>query len=70
MPVYRYKAVTKSGQIVKNSVEEASRLSLLKKLKRNDLVPIEIIQEKNRSKKIKKQKRNRGREKQELKNIL
>ena len=58
MPVYRYKAVTKSGQIVKNSVEEASRLSLLKKLKRNDLVPIEIIQEKNRSKKIKKQKRN------------
>ncbi len=58
MPVYKYKAVTKNGQIVKNKVEESSRLILLKKLKRNDLLPIEIIQENNASKKIKKEKRN------------
>ena len=58
MPVYRYKAVTKNGQIVKNKVEESNKLSLLKKLKRNDLLPIEIIQENKKSKKIKKEKRN------------
>jgi len=58
MPVYRYKAVTRNGQIVRNKVEESSRLSLLKKLKRNELLPIEIIQESNRPNKIKKEKRN------------
>jgi len=58
MAVFRYKAVTKDGQIVKNKVEESNKLSLLKKLKRNDLLPIEIIQENKKSKKIKKEKRN------------
>jgi len=58
MAVFRYKAVTKDGQIVKNKVEESNKLSLLKKLKRNDLLPIKKIQEKKKSKKIKKEKRN------------
>jgi len=58
MPVFRYKAVNKNGQVVKNKVEESSKIVLLKKLKRNELLPIEIIQENNKSKKIKKEKRN------------
>ncbi|MBR3162714.1 MAG: type II secretion system F family protein [Clostridia bacterium] len=44
MPIYVYRAVTKSGVIVKNRVEEASRQVLLKKIKDNGLVPIDVIQ--------------------------
>ena len=44
MPEYVYKAVTKQGQIVKNRVEEASKNNLVKKLKHNDLLPIEVVQ--------------------------
>lgn len=44
MPAYVYKAVTKQGQIVKNRVEESSKNNLVKKLKSNDLLPIEIVQ--------------------------
>ena len=60
MPVFVYKAVTNKGQIVRNKVEDINRKSLIKKLKRNDLTPISIIQV-NRtvtSKSTKKQKRN------------
>ena len=44
MPEYVYKAVTKQGQIVRNKVEESSKNNLIKKLKHNDLLPIEVIQ--------------------------
>ena len=44
MPVYVYKAVTDKGLIVKNKVEEPSKQDLRKKLKNNDITPIEIIQ--------------------------
>ena len=44
MPVYVYKAVTDKGLIVKNKVEEPSKQDLIKKLKNNDITPIEIIQ--------------------------
>ena len=44
MPSYIYKAVTENGQIVRNRVEDVSRLSLMKKLKRNNLTPITIVQ--------------------------
>ena len=44
MPVYVYKAVTDKGLIVKNKVEEASKQSLVKRLKNNGITPIEIIQ--------------------------
>ncbi len=59
MPVFKYKAVTKTGQIVENRVDATNQYTLMKKLKRNDLLPIEVIQISSRStKKIKKQKRN------------
>ena len=60
MPVFVYKAITENGTIVRNKVEDINRKSLIKKLKRNSLTPINIVQV-NRSiigKSNKKQKRN------------
>ena len=59
MPLFKYKAVTKSGQIVENKVDAVSQYVLMKKLKRNDLLPIEVVQIKTKAAKTqKKQKRN------------
>jgi len=58
VPEYVYKAVTKQGTIVKNKVEEASKYNLIKKLKNNDLLPIEVVQVSYRSKKHRVNKRN------------
>ena len=59
MPVYTYRAVTKSGVIVRNKVESSSRLNLIKSLKNSNLIPISIEQVSYRSNKTqKKQKRN------------
>ena len=44
MPVYVYRAITKNGQEVKNRVEDSSRSTLIKKLKRNNLMPISVTQ--------------------------
>jgi len=44
MPTFVYRAVTKNGDIVKNRVEAISRRILIKKLKNNDLMPINIVQ--------------------------
>ena len=58
MPEYVYRAVTKKGQIVKNKVEESSRQALIKKLKGNELMPIQIVQVGYIGKKQKKLKKN------------
>ena len=58
MPEYIYRAVTQKGQIVKNKVEAASKNNLVKRLKSNDLLPIEVVQIGYRSKKPKANKRN------------
>lgn len=44
MPTYVYKAMTKSGVVVKNKVDSPSRNDLLRKLKENNLVPIDVEQ--------------------------
>ena len=44
MPTYVYKAMTDKGVVVKNKVEAASRLYLIKSLKDNGLLPISIEQ--------------------------
>ena len=44
MPTFVYRAVTKNGTIVRNRVEDINRKSLIKKLKNNDLMPINIVQ--------------------------
>ena len=59
MPTYMYKAVTKTGLVVRNRVESASRQGLIKMLKSNDLLPISIEQISYISKRTpKKQKKN------------
>ena len=44
MPTYTYRAVTSSGVVVRNRVEAASKQSLLRALKDNELMPITIEQ--------------------------
>ena len=58
MPEYVYRAVTDKGQIVRNRVEEASKQALIKKLKKNDLMPIDVRQASYAAKKQKKARRN------------
>ena len=59
MPTYAYKAVTKQGVIVRNRVESASRQGLIKMLKNNNLIPIDIEQVSYKSRRTpKKQKKN------------
>lgn len=59
MPTYTYKAITKTGLVVKNKAESASRQNLIKALKSSELTPITIQQVAYKGLKTqKKQKRN------------
>lgn len=58
MPEYVYRAVTKRGQIVRNKVESSDKSNLIKKLKSNDLLPIEVLQVSYASKKARGPKKN------------
>ena len=44
MPEYSYRAVDKNGIMIKNRVQEKSKHNLVKKLKANNLTPIEVTQ--------------------------
>lgn len=54
MPLYAYRALTKDGHIVKNKIEDVSKNAIIKKIKRNGLTPISIVQLKTRTRKNKK----------------
>lgn len=59
MPTFVYRAVTENGDIVRNRVEDINRKSLIRKLKNNNLMPINIVQvDRVIIAKKKKQKRN------------
>lgn len=59
MPIYRYRALTENGVIVSNNIDEQSRSAVIKKLKRNNLIPISITEPiAITTNKIKKPKRN------------
>ena len=59
MPLFKYKAVTKQGEIVENKVDALNQYMLIKKLKMNDLLPIQVVQVSSLGNKTaKKQKRN------------
>ena len=59
MPVYTYRAVTRTGVVVRNRVEASSRQNLIKSLKNGNLMPISIEQVSYRSNKTQsKQKKN------------
>ncbi len=67
MPTYVYKAMTKNGQIVKNRITEANKVSCAQRLKRNELIPITITQtirttERNRKKPMNFNRRNTNKE--------
>ena len=57
MPTFEYKAATKNGSIVKNKVDDINKRNIIKKLKNNDLMPINVSPV-NRVSSKKKQKRN------------
>ena len=44
MPTYVYRAMSKTGLVVKNKIESPNKQSLLKTLKGNGLLPIEVMQ--------------------------
>ena len=58
MPTYVYRAMTRSGLIVRNRIESPSRQNLLKTLKGNGLVPIGVQQVRYVGKQQKKAKKN------------
>lgn len=58
MPEYVYRAVTDKGLIVRNKVEDSSKQSLIRRLKSNNLMPIQVVQVGYNSKKNKKTKKN------------
>ena len=58
MPEYVYRAVNKQGLIVKNKVEESTKQALIKRLKSNELMPIQIVQVGYISRRQKKTKKN------------
>ena len=58
MPTYVYRAMTRSGLMVRNRIESPSRQNLLKTLKGNGLVPIDVQQVRYVGKQQKKAKKN------------
>ena len=59
MPMYKYRAATKTGDIVEYKTEAPNKQALLNKLKNNNLYPISIVTiNMKANKKLKKQKRN------------
>lgn len=58
MATFSYRALTEDGRIVRNRVEEANKLALIKKLKSNGFYPISIVQQRNTKIMNVKKKRN------------
>lgn len=50
MPIYKYKAMTPNGMIVTNTIEESSKQLAIMKLKRNNLIPINVDKSLQRTK--------------------
>ncbi len=69
MPIYYYRAITQDGMIIKNKVEEISKMSLIKKLKNNNYIPISIVQTAYKSKQKKTKKKNETNIQEIMKNV-
>ena len=61
MAIFIYRAIDRSGNIIKNKIDDINKYAILKKLKENKLIPISVDQVKTGrlSRSIKKQKRNK-----------
>ena len=60
MPTYTYKAITKTGLIVRNRVDAGNKQNLMKMIKENDLMPISIEQVSYKSIKKNQQKKKKN----------
>ena len=69
MPTYIYRAMTETGLIVRNKIESPSRQNLLKTLKGNGLLPIDVQQIRYVGKQPKKAKKNITNIEEIMKNI-
>ena len=69
MPTYVYRAMTRSGLMVRNRIESPSRQNLLKTLKGNGLIPIDAQQVRHVGKQQKKAKKNITNIEEIMKNI-
>lgn len=69
MPTYVYRAMTRSGLMVRNRIESPSRQNLLKTLKGNGLIPIDVQQVRYVGKQQKKAKKNITNIEEIMKNI-
>ena len=69
MPTYMYKAMTENGQIVKNRITDANKMSCVKRLKESNLIPISIVQTIRIRKSDKKRPRNFRKVDKELRKI-
>ena len=58
MPLYVYRALTRDGHIVRNRIEDVSKAAIIRKIKRNDLTPISVVQLKTKTQKNKRNVRN------------
>ena len=58
MPLYMYRALTKDGHIVRNRIEDVSKAAIIRKIKRNELTPISVVQLKTKTQKNKRNVRN------------
>lgn len=58
MPLYAYRAITKDGHIVRNKIEDVSKSAIIRKIRRNDLTPISVVQLKTKTQKNKRNVRN------------
>ncbi|MCI8621640.1 MAG: hypothetical protein HFJ50_08175 [Clostridia bacterium] len=69
MPIYRYKAMTTNGMIVTNTIEESSKYLAIKKLKRNNLIPINVDKSLQRTKSKRTVRKNTAGIEEVLKNV-
>jgi len=58
MPSYVYRAVTDQGIVVRNKIEDISKSSVVRKLKRNNMIPISITQMRTSGKITKNKRKN------------
>ncbi len=69
MPIYRYRAITNGGLIVTNTIEESNKYLAIKKLKRNNLVPIDVQKSLRRTKSKRNVRKNTAGIEEVLKNV-
>lgn len=69
MPIYRYKAMTTNGMIVTNTIEESSKYLAIQKLKRNNLIPINVDKSLQRRKSNRTVRKNTRKIDEVLKNV-